>query len=299
MHWPSVTQTSHVQGLITLVRLRGGLDAKTISRHVKRVVAWADILHATAHDSLPQMKISQCAANNEMGRLMEVVDQHRSSYGAGPNAAVVPTYYREVLEDLRALAIAKTLLAETTASDLHRLRPVFSSLLFVTDHRILEMKSTLAASSDSENRRATGVEAFQAAALIFSFHGLRDLAITAAFFETLVRRLRNGLGTIIHRKSQGQDPDLMPDEPLPAPFVLWLCLNGWKASTIASRQPDRRFFMQEAAMLCDRMEIRSLEGLTADMSRIVPLTKYIVPACNGLWSDINTLDHSQNITSRL
>lgn len=237
------------------------------------------------------MKISQCAANNEMGRLMEVVDQHRHSYGAGADAVVVPAYFREVLEDLRALAIAKSLLAKATASDLHRLRPVFSSLLFVTDHRILTLKPTPAASLDPGNERATGLEAIKAATLIFSFHGLRDVAVTAAFFDALVQRLRDGLRGILEQRSQKPNPDLIPDEFLPAYMILWLCLNGWKASTIASRQLDQEFFVQEAAILCVQAGISSLEALTADMFRIVALTEYIVPACNGLWSDISNLAH--------
>lgn len=220
---------------------------------------------------------------------MEVVDQHRHSCGAGADAVVVPTYFREVLEDLRALAIAKSLLAKATSSDLQSLRPVFSSLLFVTDHRILALKPKPIASSDPGNERATSLEAIKAAALIFSFHGLRDLAITAAFFDTLVQRLRDGLCSTLEQRSQNPNPDSMPDEFLPVSMILWLCLNGWKASTIASRQPDRSFFVQEAAMLCVHAGISSLDALTADMSRIVPLTEYIVPACYCLWNDINHL----------
>ena len=223
---------------------------------------------------------------------MEVVDQHRHLYDFGNDAVVVPTYFREVLEDFRALAIAKSLLAKATASDLHQLRPVFSSLLFVTDHRILALKPTPSASSDPGNGRATGLEAIKAAALIFSFHALRDMAIAAAFFDTLVGRLRDGLCTILEQGSQDPNPDLMRDEFLPASMILWLCMNGWKASMIASRQPDRSFFVQEAAMLCVHAGISSLDALTADMSRIVPLSEYIVPACYGLWNDINTVARS-------
>ena len=291
MHWPAVAQTSHAQGLVTLVKLRGGLDAKNINRHVKRVVAWADILHATAHDTSPQMKISQCAANNEMERLMEVVDQHRHTYGAEADAVVVPAYFREVLEDLRALAKAKSLLAKATAPDLDKLRLLFSSLLFVTDHRILALKSTPSAFSDPANESATGLEAIKAAALIFSFHGLRDMAITSAFFDTLVQRLRDGLCNVLEQRSQNPNLDLIRDEILSVFMILWLCLNGWKASTIASRQPDREIFVQEAAILCAQAGISSFEGLTAAMSRIVPLTEYIVPACRGLWSDISNLPY--------
>ena len=40
-------------------------------------------------------------------------------------------------------------------------------------------------------------EAIKSACLIFTYQGLRDLGITAAFFEKLVRRLRDALENVL------------------------------------------------------------------------------------------------------
>ena len=51
-----------------------------------------------------------------MQRLKDVVQQHRYSRMAGPD--VVPAYIRQVLEDLQALAMAKSLLMKEAVSNL-------------------------------------------------------------------------------------------------------------------------------------------------------------------------------------
>ena len=271
--------------MITLVRLRGGIHGIDTNRHIQRVVAWADILHATAHDSLPQLEIAQYTAHGEDQRLKDVEKQDRYSIVARQD--VVPAYFQKVLEDLRALAMAKSPLIKEAVSNRQELRPIFSSLLFVTEHRILELGDT-AASSDSVIENVTGVEAVKAAALIFTFHGLRDIAITAAFFDSLVWRLRDGLCGILDYVSKKQNLAYIPDEAVAAPFLLWLCLNGWKASTIKTRQTDREFFVEKAAALCERARIDSLEALRSHICRIVFMAEYCIPACDGLWADINT-----------
>ena len=255
------------------------------NRHIQRVVAWADILHATAHDSLPQLEIAQYTAPCENQRLKDVEKQHRYSRVAGQD--VVPAYFQKVLEDLRALAMAKLPLIKDAVSNRQELRPIFSSLLFVTEHRILELGYT-AAYSDSVIENITGVEAAKAAALIFTIHGLRDMAITAAFFDSLIRRLRDGLCGVFDCILEKQNPAYIPDEAVTAPFLLWLCLNGWKASAIKARQTDREFFVEKAAALCKSAKIDSLEGLRSHICRIVSMAEYYIPACDGLWADINT-----------
>ena len=79
------------------------------------------------------------------------------------------------------------------------------------------------------------VEAIKAAALIFTFHGLRDIAIIAVFFDSLVRRLRDGLCGVFDYLCQNTNPAYIPDKFVAAPFLLWLCVNGWKASAIKTR----------------------------------------------------------------
>ena len=116
MHWRSITQTSLTDGMITLVGLRGGIHWMNAYRHIRRIVAWGDVLDATAHNSLPQLGIAQYPARYEMQRLKDVVQQHRYSRMAGPD--VVPAYFRQVLEDLQALAMAKSLLMKEAVSNL-------------------------------------------------------------------------------------------------------------------------------------------------------------------------------------
>lgn len=116
MHWRSITQTSLTDGMNTLVGLRGGIHGMNANRHIQRVVAWADVLQAMAHKSLPQLGIAQYPACYEMQRLKDVVQQHRYSRMAGPD--VVPTYFRQVLEDLQTLAMAKSLLMQEAVSNL-------------------------------------------------------------------------------------------------------------------------------------------------------------------------------------
>ena len=146
MHWPSITQTSHIEGMITLVGLRGGIHGMDANRHIQRVVVRADVLHATAHNSLPQLGVAQHTARCEMQRLKDVVQQHRQSKMARPDG--VPAYFRPVFEDVQALATAKSLLMKEAVSNLQELRPMFSSLLLMTEHSILELGHT-AASPDS------------------------------------------------------------------------------------------------------------------------------------------------------
>ena len=267
MQWPSLTKDPHIEGMITLVRLRGGIDGMRENRHIQRVVAWADILHAATHNSLPQLGISQFPGHGEMERLMEAVRQPRRSRASGPN--IVPAYFLKISEDLQTLAVTRALLAKKALSSPQVMRPIFSDLLFVTEYRILRLGHTIA-SPRFVMGDATGVEAVKAAALIFCFHGLRDLALTAAFFDGLIQRLYDALLGVVHE-----------DEALAVPLLLWLCLNGWKASTIKTRQKYREFFAKTAAVLCESAGINSLEGF-----RSFFLTEYYPPACSGLWADI-------------
>ena len=292
MHWPSITQTSHIEGMFTLVRLRGGIHGLNTNRHIQRVIAYADVLHAAAHNSLPQLGLAQYTAHSEMQRLKDFAKQHGYSRVVGQDA--VPAYFQKVLEDLRILAMTKPPLMKEAGPNLQELRPIFSSLLFATEHSILELGHT-AASSDPVMGNVAGVEAVKAAALIFTFHGLRDIAITAAFFDSFVRRLREGIRGVFDDVFQNPNPACIRDKAVAAPFLLWLCLNGWKASAIKTRQTDREFFVAKAAVLCESAEIDSLEELGSHIRRIVSIAEYCIPACVGLWADINTWTASRDV----
>lgn len=264
------------------------------NRHIQRVVAWADIHHATAHGSLPRLGVSQYTTDCERQRLKDIVQQHRYSYLNMVGRHPVPAYFREILEDLQTLAMAKSLLMKNAASNGSELRPMFGSLLIMTEHKILELEPTTA-SSDSVMGEMTYIEAFKVAALIFAFHDLRDIAITAASIDKLVRRLREGLCSIFNKVFQRQSPSYIPDKVVAAPFLLWLCVNGWKASAIQTRETSRIFFVEKAARLCEIARIDTLEKLSSQICGIVFMPEYHMPACGGIWGDIQTRTASRDI----
>ena len=256
--------------MITLVRLRGGIDEMNQNRHIQRVTAWADILHAGTHNSPPQLGIPPYPSHWQVKRLMQAVRQLMRSRASGLN--VVPLYFQKILEDLQTLALARTLLAKQAVSNTQEMRPIFSDLLFVTEYRILQLGHTTA-SPELVIGDATGVEALKAAALIFCFHGLRDLALSAAFFDSLIQRLYDRLFGVSE------------DEALAVPLLLWLCLNGWKASGIKARQNYREFFAKKAAILCESAKIKSQEDFGSFL-----LTEYYPPAVSSLWADMKNPD---------
>ena len=255
------------------------------NRHIKRVTAWADILHAAAHNSTPQFEVAQYSAHREMERLLELIRKHTDSMVYEDDC--VPVYFRSVWRDLRALAMAKSLLTKKEFRSVQELRHIFSNLLFVTEHRILELGKT-APSSKSMIGNASAIEAAKAAALIFTIHGLRDLAITAAFYDSLVRRLRDGLCDIFNDGYHEQNTTTNSHEVVSETFLLWLCMIGWKASATKSRQTERECFIAKATMLCESSKIDSLTELCSHMSNIKLLTDYYQSAFSSLWADIRS-----------
>ena len=280
-----------MEGMITLVGFRGGIHGMDTNRHIQRVVAWADILHAAAHSSLPRLEIHD-TAYCEKQRLKDAVQQYR--YSSMTGQVTMPTYFREIVDDLRTLAMAKLLLMKKALSNQWELRSIFSCLLFTTEHRILKLGQTVA-SSDSAMKDVAYIEAVKAAALIFTFNGLRDIAITAAFFDNFVRRLQDGLCDIFNDFLTHKDSVSISDRIIAAPFLLWLCLNGWKASATKKRQADREFFVEKAAILCKSATIDTLEKLSSQICGIVFMPEYYMPVCDGLWADINTWTASRDI----
>ena len=253
------------------------------NRHIQRVVVFADILHAIAHNSLPQFRIARYHVNQDTKRLTDVVSHHR--YARMPEEAAIPVYMEQVWDDLQALTVARALVKRESVSDLQGLRPIFSSLLYVTEQRILDLEYT-AASSKADMWQAIGFKAVQAGAFIFILHCLRDIAITAAFFDLLIRRLRDGLCNIPDDNSTDQGAVNLPGGATAAPFLLWLCANGWKACAPPPRQTDRQFFVDRAALICKSANIDSFEKLGACLGRLVFLTEYYLSACGGLWAEI-------------
>ena len=294
MHWTSITQAPHIEGLMALLRLRDSNDKIKTNRHIQRVVAWADILHATVHNSPPRLGATEYTTHREMKRFMDVVKRHGYSRMIRQNSE--PAYFREVLSNLQALVIARSLLGKQVVSDSRGLRPIFSSLLIMTEYLLLDLGNT-AASPNRWLESANGVKAVKAAALIFAFHGLRDMAITAAFFDILIQRLHDGLCNDFDHISPHVNPVCVSDGAVAASLLLWLCLNGWKACTVEPRQTLRESFVQRAATVCKSARIDSSDRLCSCIGRMFLMTEDYLLYCSDLWADVKewfaSHDHEQ------
>lgn len=308
--WPTAIQESHMSGLLTLVNLRGGIDGMSSNKHIKRVVAWADVLHATTHNTMPQLGIAKCTTDRDTKPLLNLVKRHGFSV-LNLNAAsddIVPKSMQEIFQDLRLLAKAKSLLLHAKSGDSAAdLRPMFSSLLFKTERRILGLgQGVLLADAYIYEGHEDGLEtlfcaeAIKAACLIFTYHGLRDLDITAAFFEKLVYRLRDALENVLdHYRQVGARSEVLENETpeekllrelgLPVKhlnFLLWLMLNGWKSSGLEEQREDREWFVGAAASICSVACITTAAALGSRMQRVLFLPEYCLDAVTGLWKDI-------------
>lgn len=311
--WPTAIQESHMSGLLTLVSLRGGIDGLSSNKHIKRVVAWADVLHATTHNTMPQLGTAKCTTDRDTKPLLNLVKRHGFSV-LNLNAAsdeVIPKSIQGVFQDLRLLAKAKALLLHTKSDDpAAKLRPIFSSVLFRTERRLLELgQGALLTDEYLHEAHEDGLEtlfcaeAIKSACLIFTYHGLRDLGFTAAFFEKLVSRLRDALEDVLdHYRQRGarsevaegesSEEALLRESGLPVKhltFVLWLMLNGWKGSGLEVQREDREWFMQAAASVCSMARITSAAALGSRIQRVVSLPEYCLDAVNRLWSDIEAM----------
>jgi hypothetical protein len=315
--WPAAIQESHMSGLLTLVNLRGGIDGMSSNRHIKRVVSWADLLHATTHNTTPQLGTAKCTTDRDIKPLLNLVKRHGFSV-LTLNAAsdeIVPKSLQDIFQNLRLLAKAKSLLLHVKSNEsAAELKPIFSSVLFKTERRILELgQGVLLSDLYIQEGHEDGLEtlfcaeAVKAACLIFTYHGLRDLNITAAFFEKLVSRLRDALENVLdHYRLVGVSSEAMVDETqeeilprksgLPAKhltFMLWLMLNGWKASALDEQRDDREWFVETATSICRMAHITSAAALGSRMQRVLFLPEYCLEAVRGLWNDIEVLQGLQ------
>ena len=307
-----------MSGLLTLVNLRGGINGMSSNRHIKRVVAWADLLHATTHNTMPQLGTAKCTTDRDTKPLLNLVKRHGFSV-LNLNAAsdeIIPKSLQDIFQNLRLLAKAKSLLLHVKSGDAAaELKPIFSSVLFKTERRILELgQGVLLSDVYIQEGHEDGLEtlfcaeAVKAACLIFTYHGLRDLNITAVFFEKLVSRLRDALENVLdHYRLLGASSESIVDEPreqfllrksgLPAKhliFLLWLMLNGWKASALDDQRDDRQWFVEAAAGICSMAHITSAAALGSKMQRVLFLPEYCLHAVRGLWTDIQALQGLQS-----
>lgn len=316
--WPEEIQTSHLTGLLALVKLRGGIDGMSTNKHIKRVIAWADILHATTHNTQPQFGTAKCTTARDIKPLLNLVKRHGYSSLSLDAAAedIVPVSLRDIFQNLRLLAKAKALLLHAKSEEaLGELKPIFSSVLFKTERRILELgQGALLTDEYISEGHEDGLEtlfcaeAVKAACMIFTFHGLRDLTLNANFFGRLVCRLKDALESVFDHyaelscetdavgcETEGQM--LLRESGLPfnhLSFLLWLMVNGWKASGLDELREEREWFVEKADLVCRMADVMSAAALGTRMQKVCLLPDYCLHAVRGLWKDIEARRWSED-----
>jgi hypothetical protein len=304
---PPEVQHSHIKGLLSLVQLRGGLHTLSANEPVKRVVTWADLVHAAANDSTPCLGISKCNAGYDLKQLFPTPASDgcpaRAMY---PEQAPVPAPLKEVFETIRLLSIAQS------APDMVDLkstvnRRILANVLYRVEYLLLDpLLLPLGVSEGREESNESNCSDFwtplfsatTAGALIFTYSCFRNLAIHSRPFQRLVTRLRLNLELIFdgEKSTTASFPEECPsvdqerDSPSPAnanpSLLLWLLMHGFKATLRAHRECDREWFVWRGAAMCKFLSIRSLEELRTQIEEVVAFKVQCVPATEAFWKAI-------------
>ena len=313
-------QDSHIQGLFSLVQLRGGLQMLSTNEPVKRVVTWADLVHAASNDTVPRLGMSKCNAGYD---LMELFPDPTS---AGclvrtiyPEEPPVPGPLKEGFETIRMLSMAQsspdTVDLKSTVN-----RRILANVLYKIEYLLLDPGLlALEASNVQEGSRHSNYSdvwtplfsattdsnysdvwtplfsATTAGALIFTYSCLRNIAIPSRPYENLVRRLRHNLQLVFDeertssgsaeqgwtsREPNGHSPSGASAHPS---LLLWLLMHGFKATARTPRKDVRAWFVRRGAEMCKTLEIDSVEGLDAAIKQVVVSRLQCVPVIHAYW----------------
>ncbi len=290
------------------MELRGGLQALSGNEPVKRVVTWADLVHAASHGASPRLGISKCNAGYDLQPLFlgsgRTGHPLRTVYSHAPP---VPTALIPIFETIRLLCIAHS---SPYAIDLENTynRRVFGNVLYRVEYLLLDPGASLLDEEDqyerfqllrSEVREPIFVAAV-AGALIFTYLCLRNLAIPMVPFENLELRLRRNLEMIdqINRKPDDRT-NISVDLPGAADSIehppktgryttllLWLLFLGFRATTNNHRPDDCAWFVAHASEMCRNLEIGSRSAFGQEMRKVVVYHAYCIPAADACWQAI-------------
>lgn len=290
-----------------MVQLRGGIQTLGTNESIKRVVTWADLVHAAINDGRPRLGMSKCNAGYDLSQLFPATASEgspaRISY---PEHAPVPAPLREVFETIRLLSIAQsspdTVDLKNTFS-----RRILANVLYRVEYLLLD--PTLLPLYISEGRETSKewsyadlgrplLSAITAGALIFTYSCLRNLAIRSRPFQGLVSRLQTNLqlvfdeeksargnmgGTCLSLEEQMDSQSSVNRNP---PLLLWLLMHGFKAALQGQREGDREWFTQRGAETCRQFRIQSLDQLCTQIKQMVVFKTQCTPTMKAFWQAI-------------
>ena len=285
--WTEDVQQSHIDGLTQLVSLRGGLDKMSVSNQIKRVIGWADLLHAIAHSRHPRLTFGEC--RKDADRL--VLDPHSDI--SDPDVLDVPLIIREILQNLRTLTMTKSRLLLARDKEVCK---TFSSLLYATERFSLYVREEdiwntnglqegHQESTSIWNVSAT-VEAFKAAVVLCTLHDLRDLPPQSAFFDNPVNRLVSSLGQLMN------DPNLFGSRyesrgtsESGLAVLLWMLLQLWKTT---EHRPHERFLAcLWTQQLCSSQNVANLDDFRRLLKMVVYSDEHCPRSTMSLWTEVH------------
>jgi len=290
------------------VELRGGIQALSVNEPVKRVVTWADLVHAASNGASPRLGISKCNAGYDLMPLFAESDRFdhplRSVY---PDAPPVPITLVPVFETIRLLCMAHSspysIDLENTSN-----RRVFGNVLYRVEYLLLDPLVSLVEGEKEDHHfqllqcevREPIFIAAAAGALIFTYLCLRNLAIPMLPFENLMLRLRQNLEAIdqvdgelgdrtnsavrLAKATNGIKHALSTSRY--QTLILWLLFLGFRATVNCQRQKEQAWFVAQASEVCSKLEIGSRSTFGREMKKVVIFHAYCIPAADVFWQAI-------------
>jgi hypothetical protein len=304
---PSEVQNSHIKGLLSLIQLRGGLHTLSANEPVKRVVTWADLVHAASNDSTPCLGMSKCNSESDLKELFpdwaSASCPARTIYREQPP---VPGLLKDVFQTIRLLSAAQS---SPEMVDLNSTfnRRIVANVLYRIEYLLLDpLLLALKVSERHEESNQSDCydvwtplfSATTAGALIFTYSCLRNLAAPSRPYERLVRRLRLNLQLVfdeeksIAASSEQDDSSIDKTRNSSSPvnakpsLLLWLLMHGFKATVRSRRDDDRNWFVKRGAEMCKSLEIHSVEELGMRIREVVVSRMQCVPSIKAFWRAI-------------
>ena len=300
-----------MKGLLSLIQLRGGLHTLSTNETVKRVVTWADLVHATSNDTVPCLGISKCNAGYDLQLLFP------DSTSAGsplrkmyPEQAPVPAPLRQTFETIRLLSIAQSspdmVDLKSTIS-----RRIMANVLYRIEYLLLDpLLLPLEASEGGEGSSQSNYfdfwtplfSATTAGVLIFTYSCLRNVAIPSRPYEGLVTRMRRNLQLVFDEEkwcrasgefscpSSHQTRDSPSSVDVHPSLLLWLLLHGFKATVRVQRRKDREWFVRWGAEICQNLKIDSVDELDMHIKQVVTFGFQCVPVIHKFWKAIRAAE---------
>jgi hypothetical protein len=303
----SGVQNSHIKGLLSLIQLRGGLHTLSANEPLKRVVTWADLVHAASNDRTPCLGISVCNAGyNLKGVFPDWASANCSAGTIYPKQPPVPGLLKEVFQTIRLLYIAQS---SPEMADLNNTfnRRIVANVLYRIEYLLLDpllLPLEVSESHEQSNQsdyydfRTPLFSATTAGALIFTYSCLRNLATPSRPYERLVRRLRLNLQLVFDEEKSMRAGSEQDDSSIGKPrnssspvnanpsLLLWLLMHGFKATARGCRGDDRKWFVKRGAEMCKDLEIHSVEELDMRIREVVASRTQCAPSVKAFWRAI-------------